>query len=325
MRHGPRRKSAREWKRPKPGSEPKRRRRRLEAEAKLRAEEEQHRKQAEAEARWRAAEERKRQKAEAKRLADEEEERRKRGEAEARPGAEDEAEAKLRTEQHQAFAAIERHKGWPISSAFVKDWQNKHSARVVAGVAVLAALLLIGGGYAFLRHTVEKGTQEAELKWVAEQQHLATLKALKAEQEQQARAEAEAEAKRKEDAEQRRVADLFKAEQERQQRRLADLKAEQERKADEAERQRLAVVKAEQEREAKTLPGPSSLFTIQRDVEASATGGTRNESLYSRSIGRVHANVCATADLQRIYLRQEHWGRGLLSIHTRRTKAERRI
>ena len=122
--------------------------RRLEAEAKLRAEEEQHRKQAEAEARWRAAEERKRQKAEAKRLADEEEERRKRGEAEARPGAEDEAEAKLRTEQHQAFAAIERRKGWPISSAFVKDWQNKHSARVVAGVAVLAALLLIGGGYA---------------------------------------------------------------------------------------------------------------------------------------------------------------------------------
>ena len=202
--------------------------RRLEAEAKLRAEEEQHRKQAEAEARWRAAEERKRQKAEAKRLADEEEERRKRAEAEARPVADkrQEAEAKRRTEQHQAFAAIERHKGWPISSAFVKDWQNKHSARVVAGVAVLAALLLIGGGYAFLRHTVEKGMQQAELKWEeqrkaveteanskvaeAEQQRLAALKALKLEQERRAEAEAEAEAKRKADAEQRRLADLLR-------------------------------------------------------------------------------------------------------------------
>ena len=232
--------------------------RRLEAEAKLRAEEEQHRKQAEAEARWRAAEERKRQKAEAKRLADEGEERRKRGE-----GAEDEAEAKPRTEQHQAFAAIERHKGWPISSAFVKDWQNKHSARVVAGVAVLAALLLIGGGYAFLRHTVEKGVQQAELKWEeqrkaveteanskvaeAEQQRLAALKALKLEEERRAKAEAEAEAKRKADAEQRRLADL-KAEQERQAR--AEAEAEAKRKAD-VEQRRLADLKAEQERQAR--------------------------------------------------------------------------
>jgi hypothetical protein len=190
--------------------------RRLEAQAKLRAEEEQHRKQAEAEARWRAAEERKRQKAEAKRLADEEEDR-KRAEAESRPVADkrQEAEAKLRTEQHQAFAAIERHKGWPISSAFVKDWQNKHSARVVAGAAVLAALLLIGGGYAFLRHTVEKGTQQAELKWEEQRKAVETETNSKVADADQQRLAAEAEAKLKADAEQRRLADL-KAEQERQ-------------------------------------------------------------------------------------------------------------
>ena len=146
--------------------------RRLKAEAKLRAEEEQRRKQAEAEARWRAAEERKRQKAEAKRLADDEEDR-KRAEAEARAVADgrQEAEAKLRTEQGQAFtAAIEPHKAWPISPAFLKDWlENKQSARVTAGVAVLAVLLLIGvGGYAFLRHSVEGAVQRAELKWEEE-------------------------------------------------------------------------------------------------------------------------------------------------------------
>jgi hypothetical protein len=272
--------------------------RRLEAEAKLRAEEEQHRKQAEAEARWRAAEERKRQKAEAKRLADEEEERRKRGEAEARPGGEHEAEAKLRTEQHQAFATNEQPKGWPISSAFVKDWQNKHSARVVAGVAVLAALLLIGGGYAFLRHTVEKGMQQAELKWEeqrkaveteanskvaeAEQQRLAALEALKLEQERRAKAEAEAEAKRKADAEQRR----------------------------------LAVVKAEQEREAKTLPAPNSLFAIQRDVEASATGGTRNESVYSRSIGECE-QTCAQRPTCNVFTYAKSIGAGACYLYTR--------
>jgi tetratricopeptide (TPR) repeat protein len=82
-----------------------------------------------------------------------------------------EAEAKLRTEQGQAFAAaIEPHKAWPISPAFLKDWlENKQSARVTAGVAVLAVLLLIGvGGYAFLRHSVEGAVQRAELKWEEE-------------------------------------------------------------------------------------------------------------------------------------------------------------
>ena len=106
--------------------------RRLLADGKRRAEAEQHRKQAEP-----------------RRRADEEE-RRKRTEAVARPGAEDEAEAKPRTFRER------------IPTAFVKNWQNKHSARVVAGMAVLAVLLLIGGGYAFLRHTVEKGTQQVE-------------------------------------------------------------------------------------------------------------------------------------------------------------------
>ena len=174
--------------------------RRLEAEAKRRAEEEQYRKQAEAEARRRAEEERRRQKAEAKRRADEEE-RRKRAEAEARPGAEDErrrqeAEAKLRAEQGQAFAAaIEPHKVWPISPVFLKDWlQNKQSARVAAGVAVLAMLLLIGaGGYTVVQQMTERQRQAAV---TAEQQRLV---ALRAEQERQARAAAEADAKRKAD------------------------------------------------------------------------------------------------------------------------------
>ena len=179
----------------------------------------------------------------------------------------------------------------------MKDWQDKNSARVVAGVAVLAALLLIGGGYAFLRHTVEKGMQQAELKWEeqrkaieteanskvaeAEQQRLAALKALKLEEERRAKAEAEAEAKRKADAEQRRLADL----------------------------------KAEQERMAKTLPAPS-LFTIQRDVEASATGGARNESLYSRSIGECE-QTCAQRPTCNVFTYAKSIGAGACYLYTR--------
>ena len=206
--------------------------RRLEAEAKRRAEEEQHRKQVETEARRRAEEERRRQKAEAKRRADEDE-RRKRVKAEARPGAEDEAEAK----------ANERHKGWPISSVFLKDWQNKPSTRVVVAVAVLAVLLLIGvGGYAFVQHTyttVEKTVQQRE--------------AIKAEQERQAAAEA----KRKEDEAERQRLD--KAEQERQ------AKAEQERQA-KAEQERQA--KAEQERQAKAEQERQAKAEQERQAKA---------------------------------------------------------
>ena len=94
------------------------------------------------------------------------------------------------------------------------------------GVAALAVLLLIGWvGYTTLRHTVERGLQQAELRWV---------------QERTAR---EAEANRKvTEAEQQRV-----AEQERQ----AKAEAEAKRKADEAEQQRLASAKFEQERQAR--------------------------------------------------------------------------
>ena len=131
-------------------------------------------------------------------------------------------------------------------------------------VAVAIVLLLIGaGGYALLRHMVEQGVHQAELKWEeerraieleanrkveeAEQQRLAALNA--AAQERQARAAAEAEAKRKAtEAEQQRLAAL-KAEQERQARAAAE--AEGKRKATEAEQQRLAALKAEQERQAR--------------------------------------------------------------------------
>jgi hypothetical protein len=133
-------------------------------------------------------------------------------------------------------------------------------------VAVAIVLLLIGaGGYALLRHMVEQGVHQAELKWEgerraieleanrkvgeAEQQRLAALNA--AAQERQARAAAEAEAKRKAtEAEQQRLA-AVKAEQERQasapaQERQARAAAEAEAKrATESEQQRLAAVKAE--------------------------------------------------------------------------------
>ena len=67
-------------------------------------------------------------------------------------------------------------------------------ARVAIGAAAVAVLLLIGwGGYAFFRHTVERGVQQAELKWEEE------------------RKAADAEAKRK--AEQQRLAATVKAEQ----------------------------------------------------------------------------------------------------------------
>ena len=114
--------------------------------------------------------------------------------------------------------------------------ENKQSARVTAGVAVLASLLLIGwGGYAEL--------QDIQTKEHALQQREADLKA---EQERQAKAAAEAEAKRKADeAEQQRLA-AVKVEQERQARIAAELEAK--RKATEAEQRPPAVVNSEEPR-----------------------------------------------------------------------------
>src|SRR5215470_8064429 len=111
--------------------------------------------------------------------------------------------------------------------------ERRWAMRVAIGVMALAVLLLIGwGGYAWFRHTVERGVQQAELK---------------RNQEQKA---AETDAKRKADeAEQQRLA-AVRAEQERQARAAAE--AEAKRKAEEAEQQRLAAVKAEQERQART-------------------------------------------------------------------------
>ena len=190
--------------------------RRLEAEAKLRAEEEQHRKQAEAEARWRAAEERKRQKAEAKRLADEEEDR-KRAEASTTGAEAEEAEAKLRTEQDRPSR---EHGRVADFVSFCEGLANKHPRGGSRRGSIGCAAPNWRGGYAFFRHTVERGTQQAELKWEEE------------------RKAAEAEAKRKaEEAEQQRLA--AKAEQERQARAAAEAEAEQ---------RRLAALKAEEDR-----------------------------------------------------------------------------
>ena len=75
-------------------------------------------------------------------------------------------------------------------------------------------------------------------------------------------------------------------------------------------------MKAEQEREAKTLPGPSSLFTIQRDVEASPTGGTRNESLYSRSIGECE-QTCAQRPTCNVFTYAKSIGAGACYLYTR--------
>src|SRR6516165_151782 len=98
--------------------------------------------------------------------------------------------------------------------------------RALAGVAVIAVLLLIGAGsYVFLGHLVERGVQQAELKLEEE------------------RKAAEADANRK-------VMDAAaKAEQDRQAKAAQD--AEAKRKADEAEQQRQAAIKAEQDRQAK--------------------------------------------------------------------------
>src|SRR6478672_3884592 len=87
-------------------------------------------------------------------------------------------------------------------------------ARVAIGAAAVAVLLLVGwGGYAFFRQTLERGVQQAELKWEEE------------------RKAADAEAKRKADeAEQQRLA-AAKAEQERQ----ASTEAEAKRKNEGAE------------------------------------------------------------------------------------------
>ena len=214
--------------------------RRLEAVAKRRAEEEQR----QVEAKARAEAERRRQKAEAKRRADEEE-RRKRAEAEAGAEAERGRQEVEPKSSEQVFAsAIEPHKAWPISPAFLKDW------RVAAGVAAFALLLLIAvASYAFLQHTAVVSTQ---------QQHLEALKSV--EQERQARSAAEAEVKRIRE----------QAEQQEQQTR-ATAAAEEKRKADEAERQRQAEaewqrqanIRAEQERQARAAI--DSRFSIVKD------------------------------------------------------------
>jgi tetratricopeptide (TPR) repeat protein len=106
-------------------------------------------------------------------------------------------------------------------SAAPRPWLGK----VVVGVAVVAVLLLIGGGY-----ILEQGVQRAELKG-------------------EERRAAEVEANRKVgEAEQQRLA-VAKADQERRARAVAE--AEANRKVGEAEQQRLAAVKADQERQAR--------------------------------------------------------------------------
>ena len=117
----------------------------------------------------------------------------------------------------------------------------------------------------------------------------------------------------KEHALQQREAEL-NAWQEWQAKAAADTEAN--RKADEAERQRLAAVKAEQEPKAKILPAPSSLFTIQRDVEASPTGGTRDELLYSRSIGECE-QTCAQRPTCNVFTYAKSIGAGACYLYTR--------
>jgi tetratricopeptide (TPR) repeat protein len=86
--------------------------------------------------------------------------------------------------------------------------EHRRRVRLAISVAVVAVLLLIGwGGYAWFRHTVERGVQQAEIKWQQEQKAAeaeAKRKADEAEQERQARAAAEAEATRKVEAERQR-------------------------------------------------------------------------------------------------------------------------
>jgi hypothetical protein len=152
----------------------------------------------------------------------------------------------------------------------------------MVAVAAAALLLLIGwGGYAVLQDIIQ--TKEDAL-----QQREAELNAW------QAKAAADAEANRK---------------------------------ADEAERQRLAAVKAEQEHQASfessalpigpsTITAPNSLFTIQRDVEASPTGGTRNESLYSRSIEECE-QTCAQRPTCNVFTYAKGIGAGACYLYTR--------
>ena len=61
---------------------------------------------------------------------------------------------------------------------------------------------------------------------------------------------------------------------------------------------------------------PSSLFTIQRDVEASPTGGTRNKSLYSRSIGECE-QTCAQRPTCNVFTYAKSIGAGACYLYTR--------
>ncbi|MBR1279330.1 toll/interleukin-1 receptor domain-containing protein [Bradyrhizobium sp. AUGA SZCCT0283] len=152
----------------------------------------------------------------------------------------------------------------------------------IAGVAAVAALLLIGwGGYAFIQKivtTVERTVQqqrEAELKAEqdrraravveeekrkaqAEVQQLATRKA---EEERTAKAAAEAEAKRKADeAEEQRLA-VLKAEQDRQARAAQDAEAKRK-----AEAERIDAAKAQQEMQARAAAEAEARFAQQRPI-----------------------------------------------------------
>ena len=186
-------------------------------------------------------------------------------------------------------------------------------------VAVAIVLLLIGaGGYALLRHMVEQGVHQAELKWEeerraieleanrkveeAEQQRLA---ALKAEQERQARFAAEAEAKRKpEEAERQRLA-AAKAEQERQARAAAE--AEAKRKAEEAEQQRVAAA-------PKTPPSPPE-FPWPPPAASASYVLPKNLFENRRTIGEVVAAIISALErngyVERSFFRIEAGGERL--------------
>jgi tetratricopeptide (TPR) repeat protein len=104
--------------------------------------------------------------------------------------------------------------------------ERRWGVRGAIGVTALAVLLLIGwGGYAWFRHTVERGVQQAELKWEQEQKAAEAEAKRKADENEAKRRAAEAEAKRKAD----------EAEQERQATAAANRKAEASRQRKEGE------------------------------------------------------------------------------------------